>query len=124
MQNIACDNHSWEELARLARFHSGELARRIGMTPQQLRREIRRRFGCPLAVWLSRLRLRLAESCLLAGKWVKEAASAACFKHVSSFCRWFTRQKGVSPSAFVSAVRPPAPPNPAPSPEPSEDYSI
>jgi AraC-like DNA-binding protein len=88
MPRHVLDPRSLTEMAALAEYRPGNLAKLSGREPWELRREIQRCFGCSTRAWLDRERWQRVESLLLSGDlWVKEAAPEVFFKHCSSFCR-------------------------------------
>jgi len=105
MAKSALNAQSLAQMAVRAEYSPGNLATISGRKPWELRREIQRCFGCSPRAWLDRERLQRVESLLISGRlWVKEATAAVCFKHCSSFCRWFKAHTHLRPSQYPGPV--------------------
>src|SRR5687767_13301700 len=95
-------NRRWDELARVARYRSPELAKLCKVSSRQLRRQFQQYFGCSPQDWLKEQRIVAAERLLLTGELIKTVAYELGFKQTSHFCREFKSRKEVTPSEFVA----------------------
>jgi AraC family transcriptional regulator len=98
----------WEGLAGAARYDVRELARICQLSGRQLRRVIRRHFGCSPHDWLNERRLLAAQQLLLSGDPIKKVAFDLGFKQASHFCRRFKFFHRMTPSEFISFRAQPA----------------
>lgn len=94
----------FEKLARKAKYRPGKFAQLLGVPPWQLRRDFKRRVGCSPRDWLNDQRLRAVERTLSSSRFVKAAASEACFAHPANFSRWFKSKRNQAPSRFAPPV--------------------
>jgi two-component system response regulator YesN len=92
----------WEARAKLVKYRVSVLADQLHVSERQLRRFFLNRRGKAVHVWLRELRLMRAAAELQQGKYVKEAAELAGFKHQPNFSRSFAYAFGLPPSAFRS----------------------
>ncbi|HXF10542.1 MAG TPA: helix-turn-helix transcriptional regulator [Desulfuromonadaceae bacterium] len=90
-----------ESLAVTAHYEAKELARLCDISPRQLQREFRRRFGCSPQNWLNERRIQAAQQLLLLGQPVKVVALELGYKQTSHFCRHFKQQLNMTPSQFI-----------------------
>src|SRR5947208_1029773 len=101
MTRTALLKYFLERLAVTARYDANELAGLCDLSPRQLQREFKRRFGRPPQDWLNEQRITAARQLLLLGRPVKVVAIELGFKQSSHFCREFKRQTNLTPSQFV-----------------------
>ena len=96
----------WLRLARESGFSGRKLAQRCKLSPSQLRRYVKRRFGRSLQRWLNELRLweaaRLIGTTQLS---IKEVAAQANFSGPSRLGHEFNRYFGCRPSDFPPRCR-------------------
>ena len=78
-----------------------ELCRKAGGNPDHLNRLFKRHTGITLQRHRDAARLEICKKELLKGVPVGEAGEASGFADANYFSRWFRRQTGISPSAFV-----------------------
>ena len=97
----------WASLARHARYRSGDLALLCQVSPRQLERYFRGKFGRSPQKWLDALRLHEAASGVRSGKQVKEVALDLGFIHPSHFIQKFKRMYGCTPLKFSVGVAQP-----------------
>jgi len=84
---------------------SAGLARRVGLSPSQLRRLFLRHCGCGPVDWLTRCRLQRAEELLVhTALPIQAVAAESGFDDAFWFSRLFRRQHGVSPRAWRASV--------------------
>ncbi|HEX9046498.1 MAG TPA: helix-turn-helix domain-containing protein, partial [Verrucomicrobiae bacterium] len=75
-----------------------------GISPRQLQRLFRGRFGCTPQEWLNQQRIIAAQAGLCSGEPVKKVALELGFKQCSHFCRQFKAYVGVTPSQFTRTI--------------------
>ncbi|MCX5379457.1 AraC family transcriptional regulator [Streptomyces sp. NBC_00091] len=85
-----------------------ELAASVGLSPQRLRALSRRQLGMPLPRWRIWQRLIGAAGALHEGRPPAEAAVAGGFADQAHFSRQLREMTGLTPSAVLPALRPPA----------------
>lgn len=99
-----------ESLAADPRFFDvgiAELYRKVGGSPDHLNRLFKRHKGLTLQRHRDSVRLDLCKKELMKGGRIGNAAEASGFLDANYFSRWFRRQTGLSPTAFVnSSIRP------------------
>ena len=103
-RSVLCDQERWIELAEAGQYRADLLARRLGLSPRQLRRLLRKLFNQSAQRWLNRLRLIRAES-LLREHSAASVATLLGYKRASHFSREFKRFHGHSPRATRAAAR-------------------
>lgn len=80
------------------------VARQAGYHRDHLTRKLKRETGLGLRAIRNRLRLEAAQAALRAAPSVAEASARAGFEDPNYFTRWFRRQTGQTPSAFLRSV--------------------
>lgn len=90
----------WEARAKRAGYRVSALAKHCGVSERHLQRVLRLKFGKSPRAWLAERCLARAAASLQQTMLVKEVAAEAGFKSPAHFTRKFTRQYGISPSAF------------------------
>ena len=80
------------------------LAREVGLSRVHLSRAFAKRFGVPPHVYLNVVRLRRAQTALLAGQPLAQVALAAGFADQSHFNRRFKGSFGLSPGAWLGQM--------------------
>lgn len=78
-----------------------KIARAIGYHPDHLNRKLKREAGLGLRALRDRVRLEAAQAALRAETSVAGAAARAGFDDPNYFTRWFRRQTGKTPSAWM-----------------------
>lgn len=86
-----------------APFAMGEMARRAGVSPGQLKRDFVNLFGIPPRRYLTKIRLEAAVDLLAAGGPIIEVAHACGYPDQSAFTRRFRAAVGMSPSEYRNA---------------------
>ena len=81
------------------------IARKMGTSLSSLKRLFARYSGLGVMSYLRHLRLSRAAGMLADGYSVKEAAAAAGFSSLPTFCTAFRRMNGVSPSSYKKRTR-------------------
>lgn len=92
-------------LAAECRYKVSDLARRLEISPRQLRRAFVAELGCSAHAWLRELRLQDAQRLLRSSLSVKQVAFALGFRQESQFSRDFRAHFGYSPSADLPLAR-------------------
>lgn len=111
----AADPRLGAALVRLAdhgpgALDSAALARRVGLSPSQLRRLFARHCGCSPAAWLTRCRLQRASELLAQTAMpVQAVAAEAGFDDPFWFSRLFRRELGFSPRTWRTRSSRPGP---------------
>ena len=80
------------------------VARQAGYHRDHLTRKLKRETGFGLQATRNRLRLELAQAALRNAPSVAEASARAGFDDPNYFTRWFRRQTGQTPSAFLRSL--------------------
>jgi AraC-like DNA-binding protein len=80
-----------------------QIAREAGYHPDHLTRKLKRESGLGLRALRDRLRLEAAQAALRAAPIIAEAAVRAGFDDPSYFTRWFRRQTGKAPGAWLKS---------------------
>ena len=94
----SCPNPAeWAHLAHEARYQVAPFAKRIGLSPRQLRRHSRHHFGCSTRDYLAALRTWKAQQDLQAGQPPKQVASCVHLKQIASLYHLFKRRTGTTP---------------------------
>ena len=103
MARSACPGsfERWLAVAEESAYRAPILSEKLKVSPRQLRRYTRTRFGRSPQVWLNEQRLRRAGPMLEELRSVKQVAFQLGFKQVSHFSREFKRQYGLAPTAFL-----------------------
>ena len=91
----------WEQLGAEANYQLPNLVKLSGVSKRQLRRIIRRDFGCSPRDWLNQRRIAAARERLRSGQPLKQVAYDLGFKQVSHFCRQFKNLNDMTPSEFI-----------------------
>ena len=91
----------WENLAGVAHYDVGELAKLGNLSLRQLQRDFRQNFGRTPQDWLNEQRIKAAQQLLLSGQPVKVVALELGFKQTSHFCRQFKSFNNLTPSQFA-----------------------
>lgn len=80
------------------------VARQAGYHRDHLTRKLKRETGFGLQATRNRLRLEVAQGALRSAPSVAEASARAGFEDPNYFTRWFRRQTGQTPSAFLRSL--------------------
>jgi AraC-like DNA-binding protein len=94
---------NWEALAKESRFRIAEIALRRGVSPRQVERYFRTRFGESPHSRFNRIRLQETKRLLSLGMSVKEVAAALYFQDAAHFSHAFKKEFGVSPSQWSAS---------------------
>lgn len=93
----------WIPEAHRAGYSCDALAMQTGMSPRQLQRHFRKKFGISPGKWLKQVRLDDSARLLEEGVPIKQVATAVFFKHPSGFSLAFQKGFGVSPRKFTKS---------------------
>ena len=77
------------------------VARTAGYHPDHLTRKLKSESGLGLRALRDRVRLETAQAALRSAPTISEAATLSGFEDPNYFARWFRRQTGQTPSAFL-----------------------
>jgi AraC-like DNA-binding protein len=91
----------WESLARVANFRPAKMAALLNVTPKQLQRRFKLRFGETPEIWARRLRCRFARERIESGSNNKTVVSELKFTDQAHLCHEFHHFYGASPQSFA-----------------------